>query len=51
MNVEEKAIADRELEYFALQPPTQPEREAGKTAQGDLFGGLKFADLPKRKQS
>ena len=44
-NAEERAIADRELEYFRLTPPTPPEREAGKTAQADLFGGPKVADL------
>jgi uncharacterized Zn finger protein (UPF0148 family) len=46
MNAETKAIADRELDYFRLQPQIPPEREAGKTAQADLFGGPKVADLP-----
>lgn len=46
---EEKAIADRERDQFALAPPATPEREAGKTAQADIFGGPKPEDLQKPK--
>lgn len=46
---EEKAIADRERDQFALTPQATPEKEAGSTAQADIFGGPKPEDLQKPK--